>query len=421
MTGILAASRRRRTVVAAASAAAMMLLAGAGCSADSAPAPAASPCTTPGIGVDRVRIGLIYPATGPLSSVFSAARSGFEARVSLANESGGVHGRELEIVLADDAGQPSRNDVAARRIVERSGVFGIAQLTTAASGSARYLAGAGIPVVGLASETAWNDYDTMFAPDYLYSTNGAVSTLGEFAVAQGGTRVAVVEESLSEPSQALSDQMIASMSGQGVALVARIPYTVGQSSPGQTVARIAASQADVLVVQTPIDGLRELLRASRAANVTYRTVLSAVAYDKRLLAEAGTDLAGATAFFDHISWDSASPNLRNFRETMARYAAETPDPDQITVLSSYVAADMLVRGLEMAGECPTREAFHRGLRSVTDYPAAGLMPGGVDLSANRGRPATCLTFAKVNATGTAYEVVPGPDGKEQWCGTRQDG
>ncbi|OHV43972.1 branched-chain amino acid ABC transporter substrate-binding protein [Parafrankia soli] len=412
------AVRRRHRRAAAATAAAVLLLAGAGCDSGRAPDAASVPCATPGVTDSQVRIGLIYPDTGPLSSVFMAARSGFEARLALANAAGGVHGRMIKIVWVDDGGNPATNEVVARRLVERDGVFAVAELTTAASGSARYLAGADVPVVGLAAEAVWNDFDNMFAPDYLFSSGGFVTTLGEFARAQGGTWVAVVEQSLSASSEALSDQVISSMTTRGVTPVARLSYTVGQSSPEQVVARIAESQADVLVVQTPIDGLREILRASRAAHVAYKVVLSAVAYDKSLLADAGVELAGATAFFDHISWDSDSPDLARFRETMLRYASQTSDPDQVTVLNSYVAADMLLRGLAVAGPCPTRAGFHSRLRSVTDYDAAGLMPGGLDLSTNRGSPSTCLTFAEVNATGTGYEVIPGPDGRQQWCGTR---
>nr|MDT0666145.1 ABC transporter substrate-binding protein [Micromonospora sp. DSM 115978] len=166
----------------------------------------------------------MYPDTGALAAPFTPARSGFEARIDLANDEGGVLGRTIDVVWEDDAGVPSQNGLVAQGLVEREGVFAVAELTTAASGSAQYLADAGIPVVGLAADATWNDYDNMFVAGYLYSNGESVTTFGDFVAAQGGTKVAVVEDPLSDSAQSFSDQLLDSMAHHGIQAVARLPY-----------------------------------------------------------------------------------------------------------------------------------------------------------------------------------------------------
>lgn len=73
---------------------------------------------------------------------------------------------------------------------------------------------------------------------------------------------------------------------------------------------------------------------------------------------------------------------------------------------------MLVRGLEDAGECPSRESFADGLRAVKDYDAGGLITS-TDLGNDVGRLRECYAFVRVNAAGTGLDVVDA-----NFCGSR---
>ncbi|MBE3200859.1 MULTISPECIES: ABC transporter substrate-binding protein [Parafrankia] len=397
----------------------MLLLVLAACGrARSDASPPVPACTTPGFSGSTVRVGLVYPDTGPLALPFSLARSGFEARIALANEAGGVHGRRIEAVPADDAAQKETNLAVAQRLIERENIFVLAEFTTAASGSADLLAANGIPVLGVAAEQAWSNYENMFAATYIYASEDSVTTFGVFARAQGVTRAAVVEDPVSDSAQVLGDQMVASMRSQGVDVVSRIPYRLGATSAARTVKAIRESGADGLIVSMELAGLRELLVAAQEAGVGFKMVLSPLAYDRSVLAADGQHFAGVSAYFVQIPWESKDPALKTYRDAMGRFAPQVSDPDQNLVLNSYITADMLLRGLELAGPCPTRASFQKTLRGLTDYDAAGLIPGGVDFSTNRTSLSLCYRFATVNEKGTAFESRRAADGTERWCGTR---
>ncbi|ADP82191.1 ABC transporter substrate-binding protein [Pseudofrankia inefficax] len=398
--------------------AATLLCLAAGCAGSSADAGRAGPCHSPGVSAGAIKVGLVYPDTGALAAAFATARGGFEARIDLANQQGGVHGRRVEVVWGDDAGALSGNLAVAQDLVQKSGVFALAELTTVASGSAPYLAKAGVPVVGLATEPSWSQYDNMFSTSYDVSDQKSISTYGDFIAAHGGKKAAIVEDQGSPATRAATNTLITSLTAAGIQVVARIPYTAGVTSAVQTASKIEVSRADVLIGELGADSISEIVAATHQAGLRLKVVLSGSVYDKTLLARYGADLAGMTAYITHLPFESNAPAVTTFRSAVRRFSPEIDDPDQSVVLGSYGQADLLLRGLEVAGACPTRQAFITNLRSVHDFNAAGFLPGGIDLSTNRGSPTVCLAFLTVNAQGTAFEIDQAPDGKEQWCGTR---
>ncbi|WP_017237872.1 ABC transporter substrate-binding protein [Streptomyces sp. SS] len=69
-----------------------------------------------------VKIGVIVPLTGPVSQVGTALRNGLELAVKKVNADGGVHGRPVEYVVVDDAGDPANSTQLARRLVRQDKV-----------------------------------------------------------------------------------------------------------------------------------------------------------------------------------------------------------------------------------------------------------------------------------------------------------
>nr|MDT0667687.1 ABC transporter substrate-binding protein [Micromonospora sp. DSM 115978] len=92
-------------------------------------------CATPGITADGVELGLVLSGTGSAGPAFSSARSGVDARLGLANEAGGVHGREVGYEWRDDETSSSVNSSVVEDLVEREEVFGLVTASPVVSGS----------------------------------------------------------------------------------------------------------------------------------------------------------------------------------------------------------------------------------------------------------------------------------------------
>ncbi|MCM3922585.1 ABC transporter substrate-binding protein [Frankia sp. AiPs1] len=401
--------RRRSVSLSLSSAAALLALVAAGASACSSPtASSAASCDSPGVTSSEVRLGLLYPDSGPTAASMAATRAGVDARIGQANAAGGIHGRKIVYDWRDDQGDPSANGVAARDLIERQKDFGILEYSLAANGSAQYLAEHGVPVGGLATGDVWAKYRTMFS--FSSTTGAATDTYGTFLRSQGGTKAILLRTALSAGVGNTSAKMTQSSQAAGIPVVGEIAYTAGADSPAAVARRIAESGADTLLTVINAPDLPAVLTAVRAAGVNLRAILSVSGYDTQLLHDSAGALAGVTIPVFYRPFEAGGPAIANYRTAMARYAPQVPNPQQELAMIAYIDTDLYLRGLTEAGACPTREGFVNSLNAVHDYDAGGLIQP-MDLARDRGKQTTCWSFVQANHTGDAFNVV-----RENLCG-----
>lgn len=79
----------------------------------------------PGVSSERVLFGQSAAFTGPAAELGKGMRLGIEAAFKEANDSGGVHGRRLELLSVDDRYEPEDAIRNTRRLIEDEGVFAL--------------------------------------------------------------------------------------------------------------------------------------------------------------------------------------------------------------------------------------------------------------------------------------------------------
>jgi len=380
-------------------------------------------CQTPGFRSDQIKLGVIYPDSGPLSGVLGPSRAGIEARIQEQNAAGGIHGRKIVYEWRDDAAEQGRNSQAARELVERENVFGILESTTASSGGADYLTEHNIPVAGLPSETLWAERNNMFAYSYVFTEGSSVDTFGQYVQSQGGTKAAVIDSDLERISTDISSKIEASLAAVNIPIVPEnFVFNANVPDARRLAERIKASGADTVIVILAAARAAEIMDALRAVGADIKVFLSPNGYDRSLLDDFGPRVAGLSIFVNYLPFEADTEAHRRYLDSMVTYAPELAAPDQEIPLVSYIFTDLFLHGLEVAGPCPTREGFIQALRAVTDFDARGLLPGKVNLTESFGQIASCYTFLRVNEAGNAFDLIPNPnvpDGRStQWCGSR---
>jgi branched-chain amino acid transport system substrate-binding protein len=78
-----------------------------------------------GVTDSEIRFGISAPFTGPAKELGQNMKRGVEAAFSVANAKGGVYGRQLRLVAADDGYEPTRTAVAMKELYEKDQVFGL--------------------------------------------------------------------------------------------------------------------------------------------------------------------------------------------------------------------------------------------------------------------------------------------------------
>ncbi|WP_261566053.1 ABC transporter substrate-binding protein [Frankia gtarii] len=367
----------------------------------------------------EVRVGLIYPDGGGVGAeAFSAARSAVQARIGAANASGGVHGRKIDVVWRDDDGSPSTFVTVSQELLHTVGVFGLIAQSGTVTASADRLDAEGIPMTGIAAEAVWGEHRNMFTFGAVSPKGESVSTFGIYARRLGATRVAVLQDELSISSQEFGRRIAESLQSQGISVVRTVNYGIEESRPDLVAAQIRDSGADALVGAVSAQTFIDVYGAAKQAGVNFKVALGAAGYNRQLLAKNGPAMAGMSLFVNYTPFDQPSTALTAYRDAMHRYAPEVGETDSEVALASYVTTDEFIRGLELAGACPTRKAFIDNLRTVKDYNAGGLIPS-TDLRAPEAIN-LCYAFVRVNGAGTRFEVVPnqGAPDPNQWCGTQ---
>jgi len=89
-------------------------------------APGQEPRTTfRGVTDSEIRFGISAPFSGAAKELGQNMKLGIEAAFRVANAKGGVHGRQLRLIAADDGYEPARTALTMKRLYEGDQVFGV--------------------------------------------------------------------------------------------------------------------------------------------------------------------------------------------------------------------------------------------------------------------------------------------------------
>jgi branched-chain amino acid transport system substrate-binding protein len=90
-----------------------------------APSSQEPPSTVRGVTASEIRFGISAALSGPTKELGQNMQRGILAAFNLANANGGVHGRQLRLIAADDGYEPARAAETMKQLFERDQVFGV--------------------------------------------------------------------------------------------------------------------------------------------------------------------------------------------------------------------------------------------------------------------------------------------------------
>ena len=78
-----------------------------------------------GVTDNEIRLGISAPFTGSAKELGNQMKLGIETAFNLMNEAGGMHGRQIKLVAADDGYEPARTATAMKQLFEKDQVFAV--------------------------------------------------------------------------------------------------------------------------------------------------------------------------------------------------------------------------------------------------------------------------------------------------------
>ncbi len=376
----------------------------AGCATAGSQGAGGSPaCTSPGVSANEVRLGLLSPNTGPAAKQFVDLRSGVNARLDLENARGGVNGRKLVYDRADDTGSAEGNLTGARQLIENSHDFAVLEGSVAEQASADYLNKSGVPVTGVGGDPVWTRLPNMFTFGMFFSETEPPPSWGQFVKQHGGTKAAVLSLQFVPVTANFAKKESQSLTAAGIQIAYNEPVSVTGSDLRAVALAMKAKGVDVLTGGLSVDLFAKIVTAAREVGVPLKVILSVTGYEPALLQSYGPQLAGSYLAMITEPFEQNLPVHQAFLRAMADYAPEEQPANSQLSLDGWLIADMAIRGLQLAGSCPSRESFITNLRNVHNYDGGGLISPALDLGRFR-EPVRCNHFVQVNANGTGFQV-----------------
>ena len=363
--------------------------------------------STPGVTAKTITLGLITELTGPGAAVGTGMVRSAQARIDQQNAEGGISGRKIKLIAEDDQTNPITDKTATAALMSK-GVFGVIDDSAVTYGGYKLLQQAGVPVTG----GAYDGPEWYQQPNTnMFSISGPgdakdpqYSSAVVFAKQHGGTKCGAVGYGISPSSAASASGFELSCQREGLQkafLDTSVPF--GTLNVTSLVLQIKDSGANVLWL--PLDGNTNsaIMTGLKQAGVKMKVVINATGYGQVLLDDSSTvpDAQGAWFLVTGVPVESKTPATKAFQSMLAKYAHYTGVPD-FTWYEGWGGADLMIKGLEMAGKNPTRSGFIADLHKVTNYSANGLF-GPVNFSlADFGKAPRTLCEYLVQLEGNAY-------------------
>lgn len=252
--------------------------------------------------------------------------------VEYINALGGLCGRQVQLIVVDDRGDPAQHVAALRDLVENRHVVAFvnnAAALTAPSGR-DYLESVQVPVIGMECTSAVEYESAIFFPqcaDQAASLFGMIRTPVQFG---GVSRLAVLycaeHATCLEAHDELTQQGVAEEAGANVVYAARVSLVQPDFTSECRQARDAG--AEFMFVLLEGTGLARLIESCHRQGYDPFYALGSLQFSYETKDQPGlVNATGALDVFPFVSGDT--PARAEFQQVMANYYGQPPGPAQV--------------------------------------------------------------------------------------------
>ena len=318
---------------------------------------------TPSVSENEFLIGSCSALEGPSKFLGTETVTGAKAYFDMVNDEGGVNGRKLKLISADDSYDPAKTQACFDHLMsENVFAMGFFVGTPTAVKYVPMAENAKVPLIGL-----FTGAQTLYVPLRHWVVNVRASYFDETREQVDGLwkalnykRVGVIY-----PDDAFGAAVLegvkAALKAHGAEPAAMASYPRQTSQVGGAIDTVRAANPEAVVVVGPANTVAPILKQSHAKgwNPLFLTV-SFVGTDE-LISEAGADAEGVVitqVVPPYYMTEEKSVAL--YRRALGKYfPSEQPN---FVSLEGFVDAMVMVEGLKRAGKDLTREGLIRAHR-----------------------------------------------------------
>jgi len=296
-----------------------------------------------------LEIGYFGDLTGPTFNFGQSAINGVLMAASEVNQSGGINGRKIDIVIEDDKGSPEEAARLTAKLIDQDKVIAI--IAGGTSGNSRAAApkaqASHIPFISPSSTdpavTQTGNY--IFRACFVDTFQGEV--MASFAVnTLKAQKAAILTDFNSTYSKGLTDYFKLSFGRLGGTIVSEQTYTQGDADFKGQLSTIRSAEPDVIYIPGYYGEVALIVKQARMIGLT-QPLLGGDGWDAPELWQLGGDALNGAYISTHYSADNPSPEIQQFVELYKqRYGNLLPDAHAAL---AYDAARLLFAAIARTG------------------------------------------------------------------------
>jgi len=362
------------------------LLQGGALAALASPLPRSLAATSPGVSAKEVVLGSIQDLSGPIVSFGKPTRDGLLLRTEQANAAGGVHGRQIRLLVEDSAYDPKKAVLAADKLIGSDKVFalvGTLGSTPALATMPKALEAGVLHLFPLTSHH--NMFEPFHRLKFAAFTPYADSTragLAEMLRRGSYKRVGILYQDDEFGMDILAGSE-AALKAAGQTLVERVSYKRGATDFSSQMARLKAANPDLIVLATvvreTIGAMGEARKLGYAGDF-FGSQGSYLPVTPKIGGKAVDGLYNVNEIPAPYRDDSGNSKLLN--DWMDTYKARFNAEADLGAVFGWFLMDMVVRTLDKAGPALSTDSFIKALEGST-FPRSFLGTPEVSFSASK--------------------------------------
>lgn len=322
---------------------------------------------------NTIKIGILDELTGGNATMGTSAANGAKLAIKEANAKGGVLGKQIQAVIADNKSEPSESANAMTKLITQdqvaavTGIFAssnaIAASSVAEANKVPFLAaGATNPKVTVDDKTGKvKDYTFRVCfIDPFQGTVGANFVLNTLQL----KKAALLIDNSSDYSKGLATFFKDAFTKGGGSILAEEAYLQKDQDFKTILTKIKALDPEVIYVPGYYEEVGKIVKQARELGITV-PIVGGDGWDSPKLVEIASAAAlNNTYFTNHYSIDNPSAASKAFVEAYKKEYGQAPDA--LAVLG-YDAANVLIDAIKRANSADPAK-IRAALAATKDYP-----------------------------------------------------
>ena len=301
----------------------------------------------------EIKVGANFEVTGGVANYGNQALKGIKLAIKQANENGGVLGKQINLIGADNKSEASEAANAATKLISQDGVkVLLGPATTSNMLAASQIATDNkIPAI---TPTGTNPKITVengqvkpyiFRSCFIDPLQGEV--MADFATKTLNVKTAAIYvDSSSDYSKGLAEVFAKRFAEAGGTIVAQESFLQKDQDFKSTLTKLKASNPEVIFIPAYYEEVGKIVKQARELGINAKLLGADGWDDSKLVDIAGAQPLNDTYFCSHYSEQDNDANVKDF---IAAYKAEYGEEPNVFAALGYDAGKMLVDAIKRAG------------------------------------------------------------------------